>query len=78
VDVDWKAVSGRMFFSGVCDCVNWIQLAQGPSSANRDVDLSFKKLGTTDPTSQRYIPEDFNLQLYCCEILKFSKLQAFL
>ena len=67
-----------MFFSGVCECVNWIQLAQGPSRVNRDVDLSFEKLGNTDQTSRRHIPKESNLQLYRCENLKFSNLRCLL
>jgi hypothetical protein len=78
VDVDGKAVSGWMFVSGVYECVSWIQLAQDPSRANKDVDLTFENLGTTDPTSRRHVPKELNLQLYRCEILKFSNLRAFL
>ena len=63
MDVDCKAVSDRMVSCVVCVCVNWIQLAQGPSRANRDVDLSFEKSGTTNPTTRRHIPEDLKLQV---------------
>jgi hypothetical protein len=78
VDVDWKTVSGMMFFSGVCEYVNWVQLVQVQRRANRNVDISFEKLGTTDPTSRHHISKESNLQLYRCENFKFSKLRCFL
>jgi hypothetical protein len=31
---------------------------------------SFKILGTSPPTTERYIPQDFSLHQYCCKIVK--------